>query len=246
MPNARVAERENTLMRELISSVGIELEFMAIDREDQKFVVDLYKQLPRFKTVHDASSETPVLSLGDFPITFRKQEDRRIINSVLHRYTIGGEIVSPIIQSSSPDWVQDVYKLCKLLQDHGETGETDRASLNIHVNITKDVPLIVLKNILTLIAHFEAMLFRLGGMGSTNRGVHNNFIYQRPFLGNGPPYVKVRSAAYPIFVFQDLMDATDKMEFFIKYGDVYNHAIRGTRYVTQRYMCINFYSILTQ
>jgi hypothetical protein len=82
-------------------------------------------------------------------------------------------------------------------------------------------------------------------MGRNNRGEENFFCYQRPYLGNGPPVVMIGKENYPILCYEDLMQSKDKEEFFGRYGDSYYHFDHRARYVTQRYMVTNFYSILS-
>jgi len=235
---------------ELIESVGIEMEFSSIDRGDAKFLKELRKNLGNYKAIHDASCETPIDTFFGIPIDLETDESRETLGRFLQVKIIGGEIVSPIINSNSPQWVNDVRVLCELLQDFGEQEDTVRDSFHVHVNISRQVPLFVLKNLLHLCGHFELHLFKLGGMGRINRGEENHYIYQRPYLGFGPPCISQRvhdvTKTFPIMDFNDLLVSKDKTDFFRRYGDSNYQVDNGGRYVTQRYMSVNFYPILTQ
>ena len=237
---------------EIIDSVGIEVEFSNFNRNDKNIQSIISKNLPGYKHVHDASCETPIATFANtgLRIDFEDDNDFDKLEQVCAPATIGGEIVSPIRNSCGPDWIKEIFKLCELLWDLGEDENSSRDSLHIHVNVSHDAPFFVIRNLLKLTATFEAILFRLGGMGRINRGIENNYCYMRPFLGNGIPIIqqnwKNKRRRLPIMIFDDLMNAKDKNEFFDRYGDSRIQAGGRTRYVVQRYMCVNFYPILTQ
>jgi len=231
---------------EIIDSVGIEMEFMSINRSDRAFQANLRDSLIGYRTEHDASCETPIQTFLNYPIILKDKKAVKRLAPFLSRITVGGEIISPIRNSNSPHWVGEIENLCQLLIEHGETESTVRDSFHVHINITKDVPLFVLKNILQFATSFEAFLFRLGGMGRMNRGIDNDYIFSRPYLGNGPPVVFLNRKNYPILNPADLIEAKDKVDFFNKYGDAYFLHTRIRKYITSRYMSINFCPVLTQ
>lgn len=232
--------------KEIIESVGIEMEFCSINRSDPNFQERLYGTLLGYKVEHDASVETPLRTFLNYPVILKDAKAIKRLSPFLGRLTVGGEIISPIRNSNSPHWVEEIENLCEILIEHGETEDTVRDSFHVHVNITRDVPLFVLKNVLQFTLAFEAFFFRLGGMGRPNRGITNDYIFSRPYLGNGPPVIVHGRRNYPIMNPDHLMDAKDKEDFFRKYGDAYFLAGRVGKYVTPRYMSINFYPILTQ
>jgi hypothetical protein len=235
---------------EIIDSVGIEMEFSSIIRDSREFMNAATKLVPGFQLDHDASCETPEIVLGNIPIRFKSDKDQAILGGLCRKAIVGGEIKSPISMSTSDEWAHSVYNLCELLKSFGETEESQRDSLHVHINVSKEIPLFVLKNLIRLATAFEAIIFRLGGMGRMNRGESNDFIYQRPFLGNGPPVVWDYDVTgkdkhcYPAMNIDDLMSSATKREFFERYGNAYSFAQR-VRYSTCRYMVVNFYSILT-
>lgn len=232
---------------QIIESVGIEMEISDIDRNNRALVRDFNSTLPQYKRAHDASCETPAYFIDGLPmpINFGDKDDKILLKDILYRTILGGEIISPICDTSAPDWVTDVRNLCEILVRHGETENSVRDSFHVHVNLTRQVPLFVLKNLLKLEASFEAIIFRLSGMGRENRGQENHYCFCRPFLGNGPPVIQMKGL-YPITSYEELMNTDTVTEFFDKFGSSNYHAARNNRYVTQRYMCVNFYPILTQ
>ncbi len=233
-------------MRELINSVGIEMEFMSVNRSSLNFRDDLQKELANYRIDHDASCESPIETFLNYPIVFKDEVSKKELSPYLGSIVVGGEIISPVSNSLSPQWVHEIEHLCKVLYEHGEREDTVRDAFHVHVNITRDVPLHTIKNLLQFTGAYEAILYRLGGMGRINRGVENDYIYERPFLGNGPPVVNDGKIKFPIVDYNDLMGATTKQEFFERYGDAGHYSNRGVRYVTCRYMSVNFYPILTQ
>jgi hypothetical protein len=157
--------------------------------------------------------------------------------------TFGGELNSPILPANN--FKEHIYNVIDFLRDMGETYSTtdkdERGSIHVHINVTKDIRHKHLIRLLEVGLATEALFYRLGGMGKVNRGIRNNFIYQRPITM--PPCVSYRGDIYPIFDYRDLLKTTGKAEFYLKYGDSINCIDAGNHYVTQRYVGLNFYSI---
>ena len=239
---------------EIIESVGIEIEFSNLDRKNKNIQRNMIeKNLRNYKLVHDASCESYKEFFADtnIPIEFEQNTDVETLAPIIRRAIIGGEIVSPIRHSGGPDWIKEIYTLVELLEQYGEDESSERDSFHVHVNVSRSAPLFVLKNLLRITLSLEAILFRLGGMGRINRGETNSYCFQRPFLGNGPPVVSQKwrnnkDSLIPICNPKMMMEAESKEQFFGYYGDSIFWAKNGGKYVTQRYMCVNFYPILTQ
>lgn len=237
---------------EIIESIGIELEFSNVNRDSREFAQEFNEKLPTYRRIHDASCETPITTFAGIPIEVGSEKDAQIIYPYCVNTIVGGEIVSPILNSNEPKWVTEVREMCDLLIAHGESEESSRDSFHVHVNVSTEVPLFALKNLLRLTGAYEAILFRLGGMGRMNRGEENSYCYQRPFLGNGPPIISYynpsleRSNNYPILSYEDLLGSKTKSEFFQRYGGADYYSAHGVRYVTMRYMVVNFYPVLSQ
>jgi hypothetical protein len=239
---------------EIVESVGIEMEFSNFDRESRRLRGIMQDgELFNYKLKHDASCESfqEFFADTDLPISFENKKDLEILASIVKITKIGGEIVSPIRHSGSKTWIKEIYKLIDIMKTFGEDETSTRDSFHVHVNVTQSIPLVAIQNLLRITLSLEAILFRLGGMGRMNRGQENNYCFCRPFLGNGPPVIKQRwgnnkVSTIPICLADELLQAETKEEFFNRYGDSIYYAQRSVNYVTQRYMCVNFYPILTQ
>jgi len=229
-----------------ILDVGLEIEFSNIKRDTMSFQDALYKKIGGFKSVHDASAESPELTLANIPIQFNVAGKSNRFLSILKfkgLETIGGELNSPIL--SSKEYKEHIYKLTDFLIDMGEsysTTEQDaRGSIHVHINCSKDVRHKHLIRFLEVGLATEAIFYRLGGMGRVNRGTKNSFVYQRPLTM--PPCYLNGYKFIPIYDYKDLLKSTDKEDFYNKYGDSIYHIENGNHYVTQRYSGLNFYSI---
>lgn len=225
-----------------IGDLGVELEFSNINREGYKFREAVAHRLMGYKIVHDASPENYAYKLGGLKIEGKCEKDKKIITSLAGNYqTLGGEITSPIIKGT--DWEDDIYKLIDILVSFGESNDTLKDSLHVHVNLGNSVPLSILTRLLKIVSSYEAILYRLGGLGRVNRGEHNQYTYQRPYLGNGFPVYAMGASYYPICNYNDLLNANNKQDFFLKLGDTIYQIQGEKRYVTQRYMGVNFYTV---
>jgi len=229
-----------------ILDVGLEIEFSNIKRETPNFVNNLHKELVNFKHVHDASTESPELTLGNIPIQFDVNGKTNKILSIMRTRNFeifGGELNSPILAGN--DFRTHIYKLMDFLIDMGEsfstTEQDERGSIHVHINVSKDIKHKHLIRLLELGLATEAIFYRLGGMGRVNRGVKNSFVYQRPLTM--PPCFAFNGRTYPIFDYKDLLISKNKTDFYSKYGDSVYQIQHGNHYVTQRYMGLNFYSI---
>ena len=234
-----------TNAKEIINSVGIEMEFMSIDRNSEEFRQSIMMKLGDYKIIHDASCESLEDRFLGKKIVFGNKQSKKIFKQLIDSIIIGGEIISPIRNTLSPVWMTEIERLCEILKEHGEKEDTTRDSFHVHINLSKEVPLFVLKNILKLTLKYEAFLYRLGGMGRMNRGVENDFMFARPYTPNGPPVISgADQINYPILNADVMLQAETREDFFGAYGDSYG--LMGIKYVTQRYMNVNFYPILTQ
>lgn len=228
-----------------IGDVGLEYEFSNCMRDTEKFNNMVNNTLPGWSIVHDASSETPRLSIGEYPIKFSNENELQEYVKITKDTKIkvfGGELTSPIL---TPDAIyQNIYKLVDLLIDANEIIH-ERGSFHVHVNVGGSaITLSALKKVLRIINSIEAILYRLGGLGRINRGESNHFIYQRPYLGHGPIVYKHGNRYIPILRPEDLLASESKKEFFDRCGDLIKLFNNGDKYVTPRYMGTNFFSIL--
>lgn len=245
---------ERMMNHEIIESVGIEMEFSNLDRKSNKLQQSLHnKDLRNYKLVHDASCESmrEFFADTDLPIEFVEENGLKTLAPIVRRAVIGGEVVSPIRHSGHEDWIKEIYDLVEILQTFGEDESSERDSFHVHVNVSQSIPLFAVQNLLRITFILEAILFRLGGMGRINRGVTNNYCFCRPFLGKGPPVIQQKwgngkVSNIPICDPMKMLNAESKEKFFEYFGDSLYFAQHNVRYVTQRYMCVNFFPILTQ
>jgi len=152
---------------------------------------------------------------------------------------VGGELVSPVLQNYSHmyEWVtKSVRRLLQLGENIYD--ESGRASIHFHIGYPA-TNISLLKKTLKWAVKVDPHLMRLGGMGSTPRGYINDFLYYRPIIS--PPVVQTRNGYGRVFIVDDIMKIKTERGFFTRYGDSYN--VSG-RYVAQRYVGINFYSII--
>lgn len=229
-----------------IGDIGLEIEFVGVRRDSHNFAEKLNKKNREFKIVHDVSAETPEITLGGIPIQFEVNGKTNKFFSIMTNKrleTFGGELNSPIMPANN--FKEHIYNVIDFLRDMGETYSTtdkdERGSIHVHINVTRDIRHKHLIRLLEVGLATEAIFYRLGGMGKLNRGVRNNFIYQRPITM--PPCVSFHGEVYPMFDYKDLLNTTGKAEFYLKYGDSINCIEAGNHYVTQRYVGLNFYSI---
>jgi hypothetical protein len=229
-----------------VLDIGLEIEFSNIKRETPSFQDSLHRYLSNFKHVHDASTETPEITLGNIPLQFEVNgKTNKLLSIVKNRSfeVLGGELNSPVL--SGLEFREHIYKLIDFLIVMGEsfstTEQDTRGSIHVHVNVSKDIKHKHLLRLLEVGLATEAIFFRLGGMGRVNRGVKNDFIYQRPLTM--PPCIKCDNRYYPIFDYKDLLESKNKTDFYNKYGDTVYQIHNGNHYATQRYMGLNFYSI---
>jgi len=238
MPN-----RLNAVYDRELCVVGIEYEFLNSQRDARSFIERLRHKLPNWNLVHDASCEGSLQTLRDIPVTFSSAEKRETFTNqtYLPFSTLGGEVTSPILLEKEIQ--SNVDRLCEFFIDEGEYLDK-RSSLHVHCNVGNSIPLYALRNILKMVIAIESFLYRVGGMGDINRGIYNHFIFQRPYCEYGPPVVRYENKNYPIFLIKQLLESENKQDFFSKYGDSIYLINNDAKYVTQRYMGTNFYSIL--
>lgn len=234
------------LWRYSIGDVGLEFEFTNIVRSISEFVFELNRL--GLQVVHDASNETPALFIKNIPVrTTPGSDDFNLLAGKLRLNSgvIGGEAVSNIYETDDQVWKDSIYSIMGAFSKFGETESCTRDSLHVHVNVGNGINHSTLLRLLNMSIAYEYILYKLGGMGCVNRGIENSFIYQRPYTPKGPPVVKIGRSNYPIFYVNDLSESKNKVNFFNILGDSGYFAENGARYVTQRYMGVNFYSILT-
>ncbi len=149
---------------------------------------------------------------------------------------LGTEIISyPFYTySAMAEWVNDTIN--KLIAE-GANENTWRDSIHIHIGFPA-TNIEFLKKTLLWAQKIDPHLFRLGSARREHRGFKNDFLYTRPLCS--PQIVKTRNGYGKCFIVNDLLKVKTERGFWTRYGDSLN--LTG-RYVAQRYVGVNFYSL---
>lgn len=233
--------------KECWHNIGIEFEYTDIIPSTIPDISNLVDNMGMMIT-HDASVESP----SEFFILDNKPISGRTLNCVLNRAiikkaTIGGELVSSILNTKDPNWIIPWDKLFGLLKQNGERENSNRGSIHIHVDMIREhendnrFTIGMLRRLWMLAGFFEAAFFKIGAFGRPHRGSKMDYIYYRPIVSSGPPIIRDGNMGYrPLLNYDDVMDSKNSLEFFIKCGDIYN---AEGRYHPCRYMWINFFNM---
>jgi len=230
------------------NKVGIEIEYTDIIPDRISPLRNLLHD-EGFIITHDASVESPTVMLDNLPIK-GKTLDPFINDMLLRHATIGGEIVSPIIDTSDDDWLELFDQIFSLLKQFGERAHTNRGSIHVHVNFPFDLAkndrinrhsIGILRRAWILAGYFEYAFFKIGAFCRPHRGRVMDYIYYRPITNSGPAIIDSRGGARPILVYDEVLNSKNWREFFVRCGDIWN--CEG-RYHPCRYMWINFYNLI--
>ena len=191
-----------------------------------------------FRNTHDASIESPVILLGrtaylidkDIPEFLRRSE----------RATAGIEMVSTPLTFDNME--KAVPILLRNLFRYGSPDEEDRAGIHIHCAFPINVR--ILKNTVKLSLALESLIFHLGGMGYSFRGLKNHSIFCRPFSSFGPPVVQNKEGNYIQLLDTDvILESNDLANFWKNFGGI-DMNNPPSRYHPTRYFFINPFSSL--
>jgi hypothetical protein len=158
------------------------------------------------------------------------------------KQTIGGEIVSPIIDTAERDWIGIFDKVFSELKLAGERYNAPRGSIHIHVNVVQPFHYLELLLVSWILAgHFESFFYRIGGMGRQHRGENMDFIYYRPITGTYPPVVQDGGGRNRFLLdYDDVLKSSSVDDFFYRCGGIRD---AENRYHPSRYMWINYYNM---
>lgn len=219
----------------IFDSFGLEFETESILREQE--IPNELAQI--FSKDHDASIESDYYTSGNSELTFDKK-----LKENFKRRTIGTEFVSRILDNTSETSEVMIRKLTDYLTEKGESFESARAGIHIHINLG-GYNLLVLKNIIRLARFFEPAFFYLGSMGYKFRGLDNNAIYCRPITKFGPTIVNWGRKKAQSFNCEDLLGAKSTEEFWFLYGGIYEEN-PPNKYNPIRYNWITLYNLLSK
>lgn len=214
----------------LAETIGFELEVENIAKQR-------LGSLPSsFKVSGDASVESDTLMIKGIPVKLHTKSNALKFSSGV----VGSEIISSIIDTNK-SYLSLIKSLCNTLSELGESEQSKRAGIHIHVSFINNLR--ILKSALELGAHLEDVFFLLGGMGYEFRGIENDATYCRPITGFGPPVVEDDEGRFfPCFVLEDVLAASNPSQFTTRLGDL--GRLYGNRYIPIRYVWLNLYNIV--
>lgn len=217
----------------IFESFGIELEAEDILRDS-----DMPERLGRsFNRDHDASIESDKFVGGK--LLFNKQ-----LKPTFKKRTVGTEFVSRILDTESPESLDSIRKLTDFLTEQGESFESFRAGIHVHINLG-GYNLNILKNIMRLGRLYEPVFYYLGTMGYKFRGVDNDSIYCRPITKWGPVIVNSNVGKIQSFTVEDLLLARTTEDFWYRYGAIME-GNPPNKYNCIRYNWITLYNLLSK
>lgn len=233
------------MRRPIIDSIGIEIEYENIPKHDGRDIANKV----RWALVEDGSCRSFRHAIGPITITpseavrpFMRDSARGSTSDRGGRTTFGGEFVSPVLDSTSKDWIDSVQRILDFLYERGE-GISPYTSIHVHVNAT-NIPLFALQYLIEIGQHLEAGLFRLScAEAKKHRGeVHCDYAYCRPLGKLGPPVVSTDRGSLPIFETGCLLQAETFNEFKKALGR-YDLWDGGSKYHEARYVWLGLASL---
>lgn len=225
----------NNALLENCTTCGIEFE-ADIPCEGDHVPADVFNF---WRPTHDGSIQTPVrvANLGNFgrlilsspPNFFPTSSDR-----------IGCEYISKVLNPDCEDVYIALDSLISFLMRYGEPEQSLRSGIHFHITLGNP-SLNNLKTIIELGRYFEALFFRVGGMGYSFRGLENDSVYCRPITLFGPPVVPSIKGLSQCFNTEDLMNAKTLTGFWERYCDARDKG--GNRYFPARYTWLNIFPL---
>lgn len=193
----------------------------------------------RFNSIHDASCETDYYALTQ-DIFVEKEKDHEIFERIAHgNVVLGTELTSEIMRSSGESFLATIKTVTKYLSENGEEPTSERSGIHFHFSLSNP-NLRMLKSLIRLGRFLETVFFSVGGMGYSFRGIKNDATYCRPITKFGPTCVPRGSNFVQCFNISDLLKSKTIEEFWMLYGDLYNHT---GRYNPVRYSWLNLYPL---
>lgn len=214
-------------MKTLIESIGIEIEFARLPR-------GVTRGLRRggWRLVRDGSVDTRHRALlGLIPCEGGGD-----------RTTFGGELVSPILDTTKDGWDSQLLTILDTLRRGGE-GVDARTSIHVHVNAT-GLPLFAIRFLYEIGAYLEAGIYRLScGEAGVHRGdILHDHGYARPITQQGPPVMECRDGTHrPAFSLHTIRNIQSYQELRQASG---RYDTTGGKYAEARYVWLNPLSLL--
>lgn len=229
-----VVRRERSAI-EIAETFGMEFETDNLISEDigRDDVVKNY-----FRATTDASIQTDVFMTSGGLILKRSSDEHALQYLAKSNFTIGTEILTGVLRSSDPNLLDLLKRFTGFLGDMGESETSLRSGIHFHISLPNP-NLSMLKSIVKLANSLEILFYTIGGMGYEFRGVKNDCTYCRPITKFGPPVVNYyKGGNVQVYTTQDLLDAKNVQDFWVRYGDIPSHS---DRYSPVRYSWINLF-----
>lgn len=209
-------------MNPLIECIGLEFEVAQVPKTTLRRIA----RETGYRLVEDGSCRSIDRALHGIPVA-----------SGGRRETFGGELVSPVIDTSSNEkWKKQVRVILDGIREIGE-GHDLRTSTHVHINCN-GLPLFVLHNILRIGLYLESAMFRLAcaEMGVHRGSLNRDYAYCRPISAKGPPIVN-QEEPRAIFSTMKLLNAKTTHELYVALGRLDNWG--GGKYHEARYVWLN-------
>jgi len=221
-------------------TAGIELEFEDLPPDHVSSLVRaINNEFISWGLTRDASCEMQG--------KFTKAEDGRIVK-IFGEFPhtspkrLGGELRTNLLDLSQEKALRNsLEKICVGLREMGESQQSLRAGIHIHIN-SGQMTLEMLRSLTKTASFLEPVFFGLGGMGYQFRGFQNNYTYSRPITKFGPTVVKVPGGLAQSLNVKDCFEAQKFEEFFEKWGDTYQN--NGMHMFPSRYCWFNLSSVI--
>ncbi len=219
-------------MYKKLVTVGLEIEVSNIS-----FTRKIMEDIARidFKLTRDASVEG---SIQCMPNALVFTDSTKF--DMLEKISVGGEIVSPPIDTSKENWQYNLFKLMEILQEEKFIEPSNRCSFHIHVNID-DFDLKDLLSMVKWASLLESTMFRIGSFCKEHRGIDNNYNYCRPITQKGPQVIKTLDGFAQVMILDDLLQAKNIDDFLVRYGDAYHNL--DMKYHPVRYSWFNLFKL---
>lgn len=229
--------------RLLVDDIGLEFEFPHLSEATLSKVISGNAVIQNFRCDHDGSTQRdaytfPINDLYRIPVKYGPNLAKIIVPE-----TCGAELVSPVIRTEEPDWIDTIKVLLDLFGNQLFGFLDPKCSFHVHVNMT-GAPIYVLQNVIRIWLGIESLVFRLsiGEMGYHRGVMRRNFLYCRPISS---PQVTIDQDGLlrPSYSYQSLLQARTVKDFFMAFNNTPIHK-DPSKYNAVRYNALNFFNFI--
>jgi len=235
--------------QELITDIGIEVEFYSPDRRLVEYLVA--QDGLDVKVVADGSvRRRKQLRISGFEMTYPGHINVAALEKFgILRYAkeCGVELITPVINTNHKGWEKQVLQMLELGLFLGE-GIAPQTGIHVHVN-AQGIPLQALHNLLKIWEAIESGMYRIScGPFGEHRGIqHKDCCYCRPITNEGPLVMRDdRGYARQCYDINCMLQTSNLKEFAQAYGRTDLHCGPGGHYHTPRYSGLTFHPLYRQ